>query len=306
MQAAPQEVDTCQLIEVLRAVSPSLLSLHLSSIRTNEDTWVAPSDTLGAMTSLTSLSITYTPLESLNFVASLVNLQELHLVGTVPMMADPAEFSTHLHALTALTVFEFDAGQEFERVHVHPAVWSLGVDAGMLRGQLAASLPKLPRLVHLAFLTRDSEIEGDLDVSFVAALESLHELSTLRLDGSFSVATTGFSEWLRRCTTIRCLELMDVQTQSPDECVNFHEALGSLVNLTSLDLSWFGCPGAMEKTVQAFDRAIVQLTALKALGLQGSVHDVEVCRSFPALTMRIRCCCFCCVPLTSVFQIPPL
>ena len=233
------------------------------------------------MSSLTSLSIIYNPLESLEFLASLVNLQELHLVGTVPMVADPAEFSTHLHALTALTVFEFDAGKEFDRVHVDPAVWSLGVDAGMLRGQLAASVYKLPHLAHLAFLTRDVAIEGDLDVAFVGALDSLTGLSALRLDGSFSVATAGFAEWLQRCGTMRCLELMDVQTRSPDECVKVHEALGSLGNLTRLDLSWFGCPGAMEKTVEAFAGAVVQLTALQVLDLHGSVHDVQVwCRQF--------------------------
>lgn len=276
MQAPPGDVDTSQLIEVLTAVSPSLLSLRLSSIRTNEDIWVAPVDTVVAMTSLTSLSITYTPLQTLYFLTSLINLQELHLVGIVPTMADPAEFSTHLHALTALTLFDFDAGQEFDRAHVDPAVWSLGVDAGMLRGQLAASLPKLPQLAHIAFLTRDVEIEGDMDVAFVAALGSLTGLTALRLDSSFSVATTGFAEWLKTCTTMRCLELMDVQTQSPDECVNVHVALGDLLNLTRLDLSWFGCPGACELTVAAFAGSVVQLTALKILELHGSVHDVQV------------------------------
>jgi hypothetical protein len=162
---------------------------------------------------------------------------------------------------------------------VDPGVWSLGVDAGMLRGQLAASLHKLSKLAHLAFLTRDVEIEGDMDVEFVAALGKCTGITNLRLDSSFSVATPGFADWLRTCTTMKSLELMDVQAQSPDECVNLHQALGSLVNLTRLDLAWFGCPGAMKRTVTAFAGAAVHLTALQVLELHGSVHDIQVCYS---------------------------
>lgn len=276
MQAPWSKVDESQLIDVLMSVSPALQSLRIASIRTTDDVWAAPVEMLGAMTCLTSLTVAYTPLDTLQFLPSLIHLEDLHLVGTVPAVSDPAEFSTHLHALTALTQFEYDAGQEFDRTHVDPAVWSLGVDAGMLRGQLASSLPKLPHLAHLAFLTRDVEIEGDMDVAFVAALRSLSGLTTIRLDSSFSVATTGFSEWLETHTSLQYLELMDVQSQSADQCVNMHQALGSLVNLTRLELTWFGCPGSMERTVKAFADAVVHLTGLSVLELHGSVHDVQV------------------------------
>lgn len=257
--AACDDLSTEPLAAVLSAVAPTLASLRLQSIRVNDDIFAAPASALSLLTALTSLRVSYTPLATLAFLAPLARLRALHLVGTVPAISDPAEFGTHLRALSQLTLLEYDAGQEFDRAHVDPAVWTLGVDAGMLRGQLADALPALPQLEHLAFMTRDVEIEGDMDVAFVAGLSALQRLSTLRLDSSFSVATPGFAEWLRGATALRCLELMDVQTQSPEGCVRMHEALSALSQLTRLDLCWFGCPGAVEQTVAAFAGALVQL-----------------------------------------------